>query len=95
VSTNLGAIQLSLPAGTLLHVGSETQVEVTGLRNPCKQIEAFKTGPLAAVLEQKADGTLIRKAGIMGVVRRGGVVCAGDLIEVEYPILPWRGLERV
>lgn len=86
---------LGLPCGARLHLGAEAVVEVTGLRNPCAQIEAFRPGLLAAVLDRAADGTLVRKAGIMAVVVTGGVVRPRDPITVVLPSEPWRRLERV
>ncbi|GAA5501706.1 hypothetical protein Dxin01_01445 [Deinococcus xinjiangensis] len=90
-----GVKLLDLPRGTRLHLGSAAVIEVTGLRNPCAQIEHFQTGLLAAVLDKASDGQLIRKAGIMGVVLEGGEVHAGDRIRVELPPEPHQKLERV
>ncbi|MNU00349.1 hypothetical protein D3C72_2434550 [compost metagenome] len=70
-------------------------VELTGLRNPCGQIEAFRPGLLAQVLGRAEDGTLVRKAGVMGVVVTGGVVRPGDAISVSLRPPPHRVLERV
>ncbi|MFT3999424.1 MAG: MOSC domain-containing protein [Rhizobium sp.] len=86
---------LSLPRGTRLHIGVEAIVEVTGLRNPCKQIDDFQKGLLHAVLDRDADGGLVRKAGIMGIVLQGGLVQRDDVIRVELPQLPHIRLERV
>ena len=83
-----GVDLLGLPRGGLLRIGGEVVLEVTGLRNPCAQIERFQRGLLAAVLGRGAKGEVIRKAGIMTVVRRGGVVRPGDVIAVELPALP-------
>jgi MOSC domain-containing protein YiiM len=74
---------LALPTGARLRLGRSAIVEVTGLRNPCAQLDRFRPGLMQAVLDRAADGTLIRKAGIMGVVFRGGSVRAGDAILVE------------
>jgi MOSC domain-containing protein YiiM len=93
--TTLGIDLLGLPRGTLLHLGTDAVVEVTGLRNPCAQIDAFQPGLLAAVLDRDTDGGLIRKAGIMGIVVAGGVVRPGDVIEAKFPALPHLRLERV
>ena len=60
-------------------------VEVTGLRNPCAQLDGLRPGLMAAVLGRDADGNLVRKAGIMGVVRAAGDVRPGDVITVEFP----------
>lgn len=86
---------LNLPTGTRLHLGAEAVVEVTGLRNPCGQIDAFQPGLLAAVLGRDEHGGLIRKAGVMGVVLTGGVVRPGDPVRAEVPPEPHRPLERV
>lgn len=86
---------LSLPRATRLRIGPEAVIALTGLRNPCSQIEDFGTGLLAAVLERAADGSLIRKAGVMSVVLSGGDVRPGDAITVELPPLPHHPLERV
>jgi MOSC domain-containing protein YiiM len=70
-------------------------VEITGLRNPCVQLDRFQAGLMAAVLDRDAEGNLVRKAGVMAVVRVGGVVRAGDPISVELPTGPRRPLEKV
>ena len=93
--TTHGLDLLGLPRGALLALGAEAVVEVTGLRNPCRQIEDYQPGLLARVLDRDAEGHLVRKAGIMGIVRRGGVVRQGDLIGVTLPPGPHRALERV
>ncbi|MFF1571526.1 MOSC domain-containing protein [Leifsonia sp. NPDC058292] len=76
---------LELPTGTLLHIGSEAVVEVTGLRNPCRQIDAFEPGLLKRVVSRRGDGSIERRGGVMSVVVAGGVVRAGDDIRVELP----------
>lgn len=76
---------LGLPTGARLHIGGSAIVEVTGLRNPCRQIESFQPGLMAALLYKDVNGELVRKAGIMGVVTAGGVVRPGDPIWVETP----------
>lgn len=86
---------LALPRGTRLALGPEAIVELTGLRNPCSQIEAFRKGLLAAVLDRDAAGGLVRKAGVMAVVIAGGEVAQGDAITVTLPPEPWVKLERV
>jgi len=93
--TTRGLDLLALPTGTKLHLGSEAIVEVTGLRNPCSQLDDFQPGLTAAVLDRDVDGNLIRKAGVMGVVVEGGLVRAGDPIEVRLPNPPFKPLERV
>ncbi|MFD5921259.1 MOSC domain-containing protein [Kitasatospora sp. NPDC058201] len=93
--TTGGIDLLGLPVGTLLRIGDAAVVEVTGLRNPCLQIDAFSSGLLKQVVGRDAEGNVVRKAGIMGVVREGGVVRPGDVIEVELPEGPHRPLDRV
>ena len=86
---------LALPTGARLHLGEEAVVEVTGLRNPCAQLDAFQPGLMAAVLDRAPDGALVRKAGVMSVVLHGGTVRPGDAIRVVLPEPPHRALERV
>jgi len=86
---------LALPTDTELQIGVEVRLRITGLRNPCAQIENFMPGLLAAVLDRGPEGQLIRKAGIMAVVLQGGWVRPGDAIQVQLPPLPHRALERV
>lgn len=93
--TTRGIDLLRLPRGTRLRIGNSAVVEVTGLRNPCVQIDRFQRGLKAAVLGRAADGSPIRKAGVMGVVVVGGRVLAQDEICVELPAPPHRALEPV
>lgn len=93
--TTRGIDLLGLPRGTILRIGEAVELQVTGLRNPCAQIDAFQHGLLGAVLEKRADGTLVRKSGIMTTVLTEGVVRAGDAIAVDFPAPPFLPLERV
>ncbi|WP_175609310.1 MOSC domain-containing protein [Streptacidiphilus griseoplanus] len=93
--TTRGVDLLQLPVGTLLQLGAEAVVEVTGLRNPCLQIDNFQDGLLKQVVGRDDLGNIVRKAGIMGIVKEGGVVRPGDAIEVKLPDGPHRPLERV
>jgi MOSC domain-containing protein YiiM len=93
--TTRGLALLSLPRGTLLHVGSSAVLEVTGLRNPCSQIEAFQPGLLAAVVTTAPDGSVHRKTGIMAIVLVDGTVAAGDDIRVVLPPPPHTALAVV
>ena len=93
--TTRGVELLGLARGTRLCLGSDAVVEVTGLRNPCAQLDGLQSGLLAAVLDHDADGRLVRKAGIMGIVLAGGTVAAGDAIRVEPPGGPFLPLEPV
>ncbi len=93
--TTRGVDLLALPVGARLRLGAEVTVEVTGLRNPCAQLEGIQPGLMAATLDRDADGTLIRKAGIMAVVLAGGEVRPGDPIAVELPTGAHRRLAPV
>jgi hypothetical protein len=86
--TTSGVELLSLPRGTRLRLGQEAVVEVTGLRNPCNQLDEIAPGLMKAVLDRDADGELVRKSGVMGVVLESGEVRPGDAIEVELPTEP-------
>ncbi len=83
--TTVGIDLLDLPTGTRLHLGETAVVEVTGLRNPCLQLDGIEQGLMAAVLGSGPQGELVRKAGVMAVVLTGGILCAGDNIAVELP----------
>src|SRR3954470_23495841 len=93
--TTRGLDLLTLPTGTKLHLGPEAIVEVTGLRNPCSQLNGVCDGLMAATLDKDAEGNLIRKAGIMGIVLTGGDVHTGDAIVVELPAAPHKALQPV
>ncbi len=93
--TTTGVDLLGLPRGARLHLGAEAIVAVTGLRNPCRQIDDFRPGLLEAVLGRDHEGAVLRKTGVMSVVIRDGVVRAGDHIAVQLPEGPWEPLEVV
>lgn len=93
--TTRGIRLLDLPTGTRLYIGDEAVIGMTGLRNPCKQIDQFQPGLLSAVLGPDANGNLIRKAGVMGIVLHSGAVYPGDRIRIELPPEPHHPLERV
>jgi MOSC domain-containing protein YiiM len=93
--TTRGIDLLALPRGTQLRIGASAIVEVTGLRNPCIQLNTFQPGLMAAVLGRDAQGNLIRKAGVMGIVLAGGVVSVNDPIRVTLPEGPLHPLEPV
>jgi MOSC domain-containing protein YiiM len=86
---------INLPKGTVLKIGQQAQVEITGLRNPCAQLESIQTGLMKAVLDKDEDGNLIRKSGIMGIVLEGGPINVNDEIDVVFPPQPHIKLERV
>lgn len=86
---------LALPQGAQLHIGVTAIVEVTGLRNPCSQLNDFQRGLMAAVMGRDEQGNLVRKAGVMGIVVAAGEVRAGDIIRIELPAQGCRRLEPV
>jgi MOSC domain-containing protein YiiM len=93
--TTRGVDLLGLPTSTRLRLGPEAVVEVTGLRNPCRQLDGIHDGLMAAVLDRDAAGGLVRRAGVMAVVLVGGDVHTDDPIEMELPAVPHRPLEPV
>jgi MOSC domain-containing protein YiiM len=93
--TTRGLDLLALPTGTLLRLGGEAVIEVTGLRNPCGQLNGLRDGLLDAVVDRAPDGAVIRKSGVMAVVVTGGEVRPGDPIEVTLPAQPHRPLVPV
>lgn len=93
--TTRGIDLLHLPVDTELHLGGSAVLRLTGLRNPCVQIDQFRPGLMAAVLDRAPDGRLLRKAGVMAVVVAGGRVAPGDAVQVVLPAGPHRALERV
>jgi MOSC domain-containing protein YiiM len=93
--TTRGLDLLGLPTGTLLRLGPAAVVEVTGLRNPCVQLDCFRPGLMAATLDRSPDGELVRKAGVMAVVLTDGDVRPGDVIAVELADPPHRALVPV
>ncbi|HLN61957.1 MAG TPA: MOSC domain-containing protein, partial [Symbiobacteriaceae bacterium] len=93
--TTSGIDLMALPVGARLHLGADAVVELTGLRNPCGQLNGLQPGLLAALAYHDEEGNLVRKAGVMGIVLTGGEVRPGDAIDVELPAEPHRRLERV
>lgn len=92
--TTVGLDLHALPVGTMLRIGDRALVAVTGRRNPCAQIDAFRPG-LLTHLAGRRDGAVVARAGIMGIVVLGGTVHLGDAIETRLPPGPPRQLERV
>jgi MOSC domain-containing protein YiiM len=92
--TTRGVDLLGLPTGARLRIG-EAVIRITGLRNPCWQIDAFREGLLAHMVERRPDGSLARKCGVMAVVERGGAIELGAPITIEAPDGPHRPLEPV
>jgi MOSC domain-containing protein YiiM len=93
--TTRGIDLLALPAGARLLLGAEVVIEITGLRNPCDQLDGIQAGLKGAVLGRDGEGKLIRKAGVMAIVVESGLVTAGDAIVVELPPPPHRPLAPV
>jgi MOSC domain-containing protein YiiM len=93
--TTSGVDLLGLPTGTKLHLGESAVIEVTGLRNPCSQLDTFQPGLMKATLENDVAGNIVRKAGVMSIVLTGGDVRPGDAISVELPPEPHKKLEPV
>jgi MOSC domain-containing protein YiiM len=79
---------LALPRGTRLRLGDRAVIELTGLRNPCVQLDGIAPGLMAATLERREDGELVRKAGVMAIVLDGGEVRPGDRVQLELPAGP-------
>ncbi|MFH8288192.1 MOSC domain-containing protein [Streptomyces sp. NPDC018059] len=93
--TTRGLDLLGLPTGALLRIGGSAVVEITGLRNPCRQIDDFRAGLMKKVVGRDESGAVAHRAGVMSVVLRGGEVRPGDAIEVELPEGPHRPLKTV
>lgn len=93
--TTQGVDLLGLPTGTRLRLGATALIEITGLRNPCSQLDGLQPGLMKAVLDRDADGNLIRKAGVMAIVLADGIVRPGDVIAVELPAAPHQPLVPV
>lgn len=93
--TTRGVNLLGLPTGSRLHIGATAVIEVTGLRNPCVQIDRLQPGLLTHVVDHDQHGNLVRKTGIMGIVVTGGGISPSDNIRIELPPEPRRPLDRV
>ncbi len=92
--TTRGLDLLALPAGARLRLGGAL-VEITGLRNPCGQLEGIQKGLMAAVLDRSEDDELVRKAGVMAIVLESGDVAPGDTIQLSLPPEPHTPLKPV
>jgi len=93
--TTKGIELLNLPKHTILSIGNTSKILITGLRNPCKQLDSIQKGLMNAVLDKDVEGRLVRKAGIMGIILEGGEVKVGAEISIEFPSRPYVKLERV
>ena len=90
-----GLALLDLPAGTWLRLGATAIVELTGLRNPCAQLDHFQRDLTKAMIDRAPDGAIVHKSGVMAIVIADGVVAAGDGIGVIMPLPPHRPLTSV
>jgi MOSC domain-containing protein YiiM len=93
--TTRGISLLTLPRGTRLRLGRAAVVELTGLRNPCVQLDRLQPGLMAAVLDRDPEGNLVRKAGVMAVVTADGAIRRDDPITVYLPAVPHEPLQPV
>jgi len=93
--TTRGIDLLKLPKDTILEIGPHARIQLTGLRNPCHQLETIHKGLMKAVLGRDEKENLIRKAGVMGIVLEGGVIEAGDAIEIKLPPRPHLPMDKV
>ncbi len=93
--TTTGIELLKLPKDAILNIGLDAKIQITGLRNPCHQLNGIQEGLMQAVLDKDDEGNLIRKAGIMGIVLKSGAINIGDQIVVELPSKPFVELDRV
>jgi MOSC domain-containing protein YiiM len=93
--TTRGIDLLTLPKNTILKIGTSAAIQITGLRNPCSQLESIQKGLMKAVLDQDEQGNIIRKAGIMSIVLQGGDIFVGDEILIQLPDHPFEKLEKV
>jgi MOSC domain-containing protein YiiM len=93
--TTSGVALLALPCGARLSIGQDALLELTGLRNPCNQLDQIQPGLMDAVLDRDTHGNIVRKAGVMAIVINGGVVRPGDCVRVELPVRPHQPLQPV
>ncbi|MBL4663319.1 MAG: hypothetical protein JKY22_07150 [Flavobacteriaceae bacterium] len=92
--TTSGVDLLNLPKGSILKIGI-SEIMITGLRNPCSQLESIQTGLMKALLDKDKQGEIVRKAGIMGIIQIGGEINTGDVITVQFPAKPYIKLDKV
>jgi hypothetical protein len=86
---------LALATGARLHIGDGVVIAITGLRNPCHQLNGHSAGLMNALLDKTGDGSLIRKGGVMGIIICGGTLRAGDGIRLEAPTGRYTALQPV
>jgi MOSC domain-containing protein YiiM len=90
-----GVDLLALSAGTKMLFPSGAVLQITGLRNPCVQINGHSPGLMNALLDRADDGSLIRKGGVMAIVLSAGHICAGDSVTFLSSDGPHQSLEPV
>lgn len=93
--TTRGLDLLELPVGAILHLGPSAQVEITGLREPCSQMNTLRPGLMKACLARRPDGSVLRKSGVMGLALATGIIRPGDCITVTLPAKPWQTMGPV
>lgn len=93
--TTSGIELIKLPKDTILKIGDDVQLQITGLRNPCWQIDAYKNGLLKKMISKDEYGNIIRKTGVMTIVKNGGTIKEGDNIQIILPDKPHQKLEVV
>jgi len=93
--TTVGVDLLNLPTDTILKIGKDAVVQITGLRDPCSLLDQFQKGLLKALIEKDEKGNIIRKSGVMGIVKKSGEIKVDDEIEIIYPQKPFKKLECV
>jgi len=83
--TTAGIDLLGLSRGTRLELGDDAVIEITGLRNPCTQINGISEGLMKELVHLDDAGATVRLAGVMSIVLEGGVIRPGDGIRVIPP----------
>jgi len=89
-----GISLLDLPTGTKLEIG-EAIIEITGLRNPCHQLNQIKDGLMQKLVFKTENGDVVRLCGVMAIVLRGGDIKEGDEIQAILPKKPYIALQKV
>ncbi|MBW9110877.1 MOSC domain-containing protein [Microbacterium ureisolvens] len=93
--TTAGIDLLGLSRGTRLELGEDAVIEITGLRNPCAQINGLSEGLMKELVHVDDTGATVRLAGVMSVVLTGGIVRPGDRIRALPPAGRFEPLQPV
>ena len=93
--TTVGIDLMNLPLDTIFRIGGDVELKITGMREPCHLLDEIQNGLMKATVSKNEEGHIIRKAGIMSVVIKGGIVQSGDPIEIIYPKRPWQKMSTV